>query len=135
LGAWAHRCQPSAAHRRRRPTMSTADGGGGAPVKPAATTGTGPVRQTRNTMPEITGPLVPLTRVLRSPLEDRSGGRLGRIDDVIVRLAEGSYPPVTGLKARVGGRELFVPADRIATLEAGRVRLSGDTLNLGRFER
>ena len=116
--------------------MTTADDGRDrSPVNPPTPTGQGPVRQTRGTMPEITGPLVPLTRVLRSPLEDRSGGRLGRVDDVIVRLADGSYPPVTGLKARVGGRELFVPADRIATLEAGRVRLSGETLNLGRFER
>ena len=27
-----------------------------------------------------------------------------------MRLADGGYPPVTGLKARIGGRELFVPA-------------------------
>ena len=115
----------------------TSTNGGRHPIPAGApiTTDTGPVRQTRTTMPDITGPLLPLTRVLRSPLEDRSGGRLGRVDDVIVRLAEGSYPPVTGLKARVGGRELFVPADHIAALEVGRVRLSGETLNLGRFER
>ena len=52
-----------------------------------------------------------------------------------MRLADGGYPPVTGLKARIGGRELFVPTDRIATLEPGAVRLSGEKLSLGRFER
>ena len=52
-----------------------------------------------------------------------------------MRLADGGYPPVTGLKARVGGRELFVPVDRIATLQPGAVRLSGEKLSLGRFER
>jgi CBS domain-containing protein len=52
-----------------------------------------------------------------------------------VRLADGGYPPVTGLKARIGGRELFVPVDRIAALEPGAVRLAGETLSLGRFER
>jgi CBS domain-containing protein len=52
-----------------------------------------------------------------------------------VRLADGGYPPVTGLKARIGGRELFVPANRIASLEPGAVRLSGEKLSLGRFER
>ena len=52
-----------------------------------------------------------------------------------MRLADGGYPPVTGLKARIGGRDLFVPTDRIATLEPGAVRLSGEKLSLGRFER
>ena len=52
-----------------------------------------------------------------------------------MRLADGGYPPVTGLKARIGGRELFVPVDRIASLEPGAVKLSGEKLSLGRFER
>jgi CBS domain-containing protein len=76
-----------------------------------------------------------LSTVLRSPLLDRTGERLGRVEDVIVRLADGGYPPVTGLKARIGGRELFVPIDKIAQLQAGAARLSGQKLNLGRFER
>jgi CBS domain-containing protein len=78
---------------------------------------------------------VHLSSVLRSPLLDRAGDRLGRVEDLIVRLADGGYPPVTGLKARIGGRELFVPVDRIAALEPGSVRLAGETLSLGRFER
>ena len=52
-----------------------------------------------------------------------------------MRLADGGYPPVTGLKAKIGGRELFVPVDRIAKLEPGAVRLAGEKLSLGRFER
>jgi CBS domain-containing protein len=76
-----------------------------------------------------------LSTVLRSPLLDRTGERLGRVEDVIVRLADGGYPPVTGLKARIGGRELFVPIDKIAKLEPGAARLAGQKLNLGRFER
>jgi CBS domain-containing protein len=76
-----------------------------------------------------------LSTVLRSPLLDRTGERLGRVEDVIVRLADGGYPPVTGLKARIGGRELFVPIDKIAKLEDGAARLSGQKLSLGRFER
>jgi CBS domain-containing protein len=76
-----------------------------------------------------------LSTLLHSPLLDRTGERLGRVEDVIVRLADGGYPPVTGLKARIGGRELFVPVDKIASLEAGAARLSGQKLNLGKFER
>jgi CBS domain-containing protein len=83
-------------------------------------------------LPETT---LHLSTILRSPLLDRAGERLGRVEDLIVRLADGGYPPVTGLKARIGGRELFVPTDRIATLEPGAVRLSGEKLSLGRFER
>jgi CBS domain-containing protein len=78
---------------------------------------------------------VHISSVLRSPLLDRSGDRLGRVEDLIVRLADGGYPPVTGLKARIGGRELFVPVDRVASLEPGAVRLAGEKLSLGRFER
>src|SRR5271166_5295243 len=80
-------------------------------------------------------PVVHLSSVLHSPLLDRAGERLGRVEDLIVRLADGGYPPVTGLKARIGGRELFVPVDRIAVLGPGAVRLSGEKLSLGRFER
>jgi CBS domain-containing protein len=83
-------------------------------------------------LPETT---LHLSTILRSPLLDRVGERLGRVEDLIVRLADGGYPPVTGLKARIGGRDLFVPSDRIAMLEPGAVRLSGEKLSLGRFER
>jgi CBS domain-containing protein len=79
--------------------------------------------------------VVHLSTVLRSPLLDKAGERLGRVEDLIVRLADGGFPPVTGLKARIGGRELFVPVDKIATLEPGSVRLAGQKLSLGRFER
>jgi CBS domain-containing protein len=86
-------------------------------------------------MSALSQPTVHLSTILRSPLLDRAGERLGRVEDLIVRLADGGYPPVTGLKARIGGRDLFVPTDRIATLEPGAVRLSGEKLSLGRFER
>jgi CBS domain-containing protein len=82
-------------------------------------------------------PVVHLSAVLHSPLLDRTGERLGRVEDLIVRLADGGYPPVTGLKARIGGRELFVPVDKVQvdSLPSGSVRLSGQKLSLGRFER
>jgi len=84
---------------------------------------------------ELSTQVVHLSSLLRSALLDRAGERLGRVEDLIVRLADRGYPPVTGCKARIGGRELFVPVDRIASLEPGAVRLSGEKLSLGRFER
>jgi CBS domain-containing protein len=88
-------------------------------------------------MPALAEPVVHLSAVLRTPLLDRTGERLGRVEDLIVRLADGGYPPVTGLKARIGGRELFVPVDmvQVDSLPTGAVRLSRQTLSLGRFER
>jgi len=83
----------------------------------------------------VTQPVEHLSSFLRSPLLDRAGERLGRVEDLIVRLADGGYPPVTGCKARIGGRELFVPVARIAELSPGAVRLAGEKLSLGRFER
>lgn len=83
----------------------------------------------------MTQPVEHLSSFLHSPLLDRAGERLGRVEDLIVRLADGGYPPVTGLKARIGGRELFVPVARIAAMQPGAVRLAGEKLSLGRFER
>jgi CBS domain-containing protein len=86
-------------------------------------------------MPTIQGPLLSAQRVIRAPLVDSRGERLGRVEDLLVRLADGGYPPVTGLVASIGGRQLFVPASRISALEPGKAQLSGDTLDLRRFER
>jgi CBS domain-containing protein len=83
----------------------------------------------------VSQPHVHLSAVLHSSLLDKTGERLGRVEDLIVRLADGGYPPVTGLKARIGGRELFVPVDKIASLDTRGARLSGQKLSLGRFER
>ena len=80
--------------------------------------------------------VVHLSSVVGSPLLDCSGERLGRVEDVIARLDTGDeLPSVTGLKARIGGRELFVPADRIARLEPQDARTSTTMLDLARFER
>jgi CBS domain-containing protein len=79
--------------------------------------------------------VVHVSLILHSPLLDRAGERLGRVEDLIVRLADRNYPPLTGLKARIAGRDLFVPVDRVAALDPHGVRLAGETLSLGRFER
>jgi CBS domain-containing protein len=86
-------------------------------------------------MEAVPQPVTHLSTVLRSSLLDKAGERLGRVEDLIVRLADGGYPPVTGLKVRIGGRDLFVPVAQVADLAPGAVRLSGQKLSLGRFER
>ena len=82
-------------------------------------------------MPEI----LHLSTVVRSPLLDRAGERVGRVEDVIVQLGGRPHPPVTGIVASVGQSEHFVPISQVDQLSADHVQLRGDTINLGKFER
>lgn len=73
--------------------------------------------------------------VVGGALLDVAGAKLGRVDDLIVRLGEDEYPPVTGLLATLAGRQVFVPADAIQEIEHGRVRLRAHRLDLQPFDR
>ena len=67
---------------------------------------------------------------------DSAGERLGRVEDLIARLDHGQgLPPVVGLKARIGGRDLFVPIDRVAQFGPEQVSTSTTKLDLAQFER
>ncbi|MDQ6914986.1 MAG: magnesium transporter [Actinomycetota bacterium] len=79
--------------------------------------------------------MLPLSLVAGAPLRDRSGEPLGRVRDLIVRLGGPGYPPITGLRATVAGRDVFVPAERVAGIEADGAELAAEQLDLGRFER
>ena len=79
--------------------------------------------------------LLHLSLVLGADLQGRAGGRLGEVDDLVVRLGEDDYPPVTAVLARVAGRDVFVAADAVETLEHGRVTLTTDRIDLRPFER
>jgi CBS-domain-containing membrane protein len=76
-----------------------------------------------------------VTQLLRSPVLNPAGGEVGRLEDLIVKLAEGGYPPVTGLKVRVGSQDVFVGKDLIEKLEPGAVRLNTHTLQTQPFQR
>ena len=77
-----------------------------------------------------------LSSLVGGPLLDSSGKQLGRVEDVIARLDLGDrLPPVTGLMAKIAGRDMFVPADRVAQLEPAAARTSTTKLNLGQFVR
>ncbi len=78
---------------------------------------------------------IQLSLILKSPLLDSTGEQLGKVKDLIVRLDEHPHPPVSGILAKIGSRELFVPIGQVASIEPGRVQLRAETLNLRRFER
>ena len=75
-----------------------------------------------------------LSLIVGGTLRDRNGGRLGRVDDLIVQLGE-DYPPVTGVLARVAGRQVFVPASELAEIAHARVEMVSDRIDLQPFER
>jgi CBS domain-containing protein len=76
-----------------------------------------------------------LSLVLRAPLVDRAGGRLGRVEDVIVRLGQEDYPPITGLLVSVAGRHSYLAAEQVDRIAHGEVRLARPKLDLQPFAR
>jgi len=79
---------------------------------------------------------VMLTQLLRSPVLNPAGAEVGRVEDFIVKLAEGGgYPPITGLKVRVGAQDVFVGIDLVDKLQPGAVRLNTHTIQTQPFQR
>jgi CBS domain-containing protein len=76
-----------------------------------------------------------VTQLLRSPVLNPAGDDLGRLEDLIVKLDGGGYPPVTGIKVRLGGRDVYVSSKNIDKIAPGEVRLKTQTLDTGAFER
>jgi CBS domain-containing protein len=76
-----------------------------------------------------------LSQVVGGDLRDARSERLGRVDDLIVRLEGEEYPPVSGAVATVAGRQVFVPAEMIESIEPGAVVLRAVNLDLQHFRR
>ena len=76
-----------------------------------------------------------LSLVAGGDLRDAQGERLGRVDDLIVRLEGEDYPPVSGAVATVASRQVFVPAAQIESIEHGAVSLRAESLDLQHFRR
>jgi MgtE-like protein/CBS domain protein len=80
-------------------------------------------------------PILHLSALVGSPLRDSDGERLGRVEDVIVRLGGVGYPPITGFLAKVAGRTSYLGIDRVLELGERGVVLNKAKLDLRRFER
>jgi len=88
-------------------------------------------------MPAATAvPLVlHLSLVVGGALRDADGERLGRVDDLIVRLEGEEYPPVGGVVATIAGRPVFVPSELVDEIAEGHVSLRAELLDLQHFRR
>jgi CBS domain-containing protein len=76
-----------------------------------------------------------LSLILGGALRDADRTRLGRVDDLIVRLGGAGYPPITGFLVTIAGRASYVPAERVATVAPGAVTLTKAKLDLRPFSR
>ncbi len=80
-------------------------------------------------------PILHLSTVVGSPLRDADGEKLGKVEDLIVRLGGVGYPPITGVLATVAGRQSYVPLERVSAIGSGGVVLRKAKLDLRHFER
>lgn len=81
------------------------------------------------------GRTLSLSLLLQRAVLGAKGQRLGQLADVIVRLRGTDYPLVTGLVADLGGRRIFIPADRVTDWHTDDIQLSTARLDLREFER
>src|SRR3984957_18697191 len=79
--------------------------------------------------------VVHLSALLGRPLFSPTNESVGKVDDVIVGLRGADYPLVTGLVAKVGGRRVFVPMERVAELSEQRIVLAKSKVDLRGLER
>jgi CBS domain-containing protein len=82
-----------------------------------------------------TPPILHLSTVVGSPLRDGDGERLGKVQDVIVRLGGVGYPPITGFLVTVAGRTSFLGVERVSDIGSDGVVLRKAKLDLRRFDR
>ena len=80
-------------------------------------------------------PILHLSTIVGSPLRDADGERLGKVEDLIVRLGGTGYPPITGFLVRVAGRTSFLGVDSVSGVGGDGVVMRKAKLDLRRFER
>jgi hypothetical protein len=80
-------------------------------------------------------PILHLSAVVGSPLRDADGERLGKVEDLIVRLGGSGYPPITGCLVSVAGRTSFLGSERVSQIGPDGVVLRKAKLDLRHFER
>lgn len=83
-------------------------------------------------------PVIFASLLIGAPIYDRAGEAVAAAVDLIARLdltIRERYPPLTGLVARVAGREVFMPWSLVGRVTQDGVWLARAAFDLGRFER
>jgi magnesium transporter len=74
-----------------------------------------------------------LSQAIGRPVLDVNGEPMGKVDDLIVALAD-RYPPVTGLVVATDRRRIFLPWSHVATFDATGARLSTGKIDITKFQ-
>ncbi|PIE33301.1 MAG: hypothetical protein CSA55_02090 [Ilumatobacter coccineus] len=83
----------------------------------------------------MSGELIYAYRIMRLPLLDAGGARIGAIDDIITAAGRSGHPPqVIGCVAISQQRRIFIPAPRIAHISSDGLRLRSWDLDLNPFK-
>jgi CBS domain-containing protein len=75
-----------------------------------------------------------LASILDRPVHGKAGELIGKLEDLIVRIGDDLYPPITGLVVRDWRRRFFVPATQLHSLN-GVAKLVSSTVDLQPFAR
>ena len=75
-----------------------------------------------------------LASILDRPVQGKTGEVIGKLEDLIVRMGDELYPPITGLVVRDGRRRFFVPSSHLGALN-GVAKLTSSTVDLQPFAR
>lgn len=75
-----------------------------------------------------------LANLIGRPVRGKTGEIIGKLDDLIVRIDNSLYPPISGMVVRDGRRRFFVPGSRLTGLN-GVAQLNSSTVDLQPFRR
>src|SRR3981189_2679864 len=76
-----------------------------------------------------------VSQLLNGPVVNPARTEAALVEDFMGSLSEGTYPPITGLKVRVGAQDVFIGKDLIERLEPHGVRLNTHTIRTAAFQR
>jgi magnesium transporter len=76
-----------------------------------------------------------LSQLLGKPILDAQGDRIARLHDLVVRFGSQPHPVVSGLIARQGRRDFFLPWSQVAEITPAGIRLGTFKVDLRPFAR
>jgi CBS domain-containing protein len=80
--------------------------------------------------------LISVAGLVGSPVRNRAGDHIGRVSDIVARWdGEESYPSVTGLVVKIGGRRAFASMDQVDSVTRAGVQLHSARIDLMEFAR
>jgi CBS domain-containing protein len=80
--------------------------------------------------------LISVAGLVGSPVRNRAGDHIGRMADIVARWdGEESYPAVTGLVVKIGGRRAFASMDQVDSVTRAGVQLESARIDLMEFAR